>query len=77
VRACWPGAAATLKHRALGRFSFAPVMIAVSGPAGATFVDPAAFAVIENDVLPVVFSGSWMLPGVALLTAPAVPSAAS
>jgi len=61
---------ATLKHRALGRWSFAPMMIAVSSLAGITFVNPAAFGVIENGVLPVVFGGSWMLLGVALLTAP-------
>lgn len=63
---------ATLKHRALGRWSFTPMMIAVSGLAGITFVQPAAFAVIENGFLPVVFGGSWILLGVALL-APVSP----
>jgi len=45
----------TLKHRALGGWSLVPVVIAVCGLTGITFVNPVAFAAIENGFLPVIF----------------------
>jgi len=44
------------------------VVIAACGLTGITFVNPVAFAAIENGFLPVVFGGSWMLLGIVLLT---------
>ncbi|MER6808111.1 hypothetical protein ABT299_02420 [Spirillospora sp. NPDC000708] len=52
---------------ALGRWSFTPIPIGLCGLAGLTFIAPDTFRALENGPLPLVFSGAWILLGLALL----------
>jgi hypothetical protein len=56
-----------VRTSALGRWSFTPIPIGLCGLAGLTFIAPDTFHALENGPLPLVFSGAWILLGLALL----------
>jgi len=58
-----------IRTRALGHWSVLPLGIGLVSVPSIVFVLPSAFAAAEASVLPLVFAASWMLLGLALLTA--------
>jgi hypothetical protein len=59
---------ATLRLKALGRFSVLPLVMSVIGMAGISLLVPGAFAVLEESIVPQLFGLCWALLGYALLT---------
>jgi hypothetical protein len=60
----------SIRTKALGRLSFAPLPIGLLGLAGITFIDPTTFSTLERGVVPLAFACGWVLLGLALLAAP-------
>jgi hypothetical protein len=57
-----------LRAKALGRWSVMPVVIGLLSLTGIVFLNPDAFAAVENSVVPLVFAACWIPLGYALLT---------
>ena len=57
-----------IRTRALGNLSVTPLVIGMLGLPGIVFVLPAEFTALEDSVLPLLFAGSWILLGLALLS---------
>jgi hypothetical protein len=71
----------SIRTGALGRLSFAPFPLGLTGLVGIAVVNPAVFSAIEASVVPIVFSGTWIVLGLALLISgrrgePVTPSVA-
>lgn len=61
---------ASIRARALGRWSAAPLLVGVLALAGIATLNPAALAYLERTaVLPVMFGASWVTVGLGLLAA--------
>jgi hypothetical protein len=58
----------TLRAKALGRWSVLPLAIGLLSLTGIVFLFPAAFAAVEQSVVPQAFAVSWAIFGFALLT---------
>jgi hypothetical protein len=57
-----------LRTKALGRWSVMPLVIGLLGLSGIVFLNPDAFAAVEQSVVPLVFAACWIPLGYALLT---------
>jgi hypothetical protein len=57
-----------LRVKALGRWSFMPLVIGLVSLTGIVFLNPDAFDALEHSVVPLVFAACWILLGYALLT---------
>jgi hypothetical protein len=57
-----------LRTKALGRWSVTPLVIGLLGLTGIVFLNPSAFAAVEQSVVPLVFAACWIPLGYALLT---------
>jgi len=58
-----------LRARLLGRLSWVPLLVGLLSLSALSIVVPAAFNSIEQSVFPMVYSASWVLLGLALVTA--------
>lgn len=58
-----------LRARLLGRLSWVPLLVGLLSLSALSIVVPAAFTSIEQSVFPMVYSASWVLLGLALVTA--------
>jgi hypothetical protein len=58
----------TLRRQALGRWSILPLLIGLLSLTGIVFLIPAAFSALEHSPMPLIFSITWILFGLALLT---------
>lgn len=59
-----------LRTRALGRWSFSPVLIGICGLAGLSVLVPGLFPVLENGPVPLAFAAGWILTGIGLIGHP-------
>ena len=58
----------TLRVKALGRWSFLPLVMGLLSLTGIVFLIPAAFSALETSIVPEIFAASWIFLGYALLT---------
>jgi hypothetical protein len=66
---------ASIRARALGRWSAAPLLVGVLALAGTAALNPTALAFLERTtVLPAAFGASWVTVGLGLLAAARPPS---
>jgi len=59
----------TFRSRALGRLSFAPILVGIFSLAGIALFIPGASTTVEDSFWPLVYGLSWTLLGLSLLTA--------